>query len=221
MDLSKGHIKALQEGDLSSPKGIEACINASEALSQCMNVALKPGTPLTRHHPLCENSTFRCARAVLVMLIVWFSGHDKLMAVKQQQHLFSDLRDTFARRLTNHLNNVFVHQVTLLHTSQVKNTHILHCWQCVSLLRSFRLPFLFLWVFFLPLSVCDWFFLLCSCLATSRFSLYHFTSLCFLFLCQFNHFSHFKMTIPQFYRSSCLSLPVSTPTPASCLTRPL
>uniref|UniRef100_A0A672QWY4 Exocyst complex component 1 n=2 Tax=Sinocyclocheilus grahami TaxID=75366 RepID=A0A672QWY4_SINGR len=102
MDLSKGHIKALQEGDLSSPKGIEACINASEALSQCMNVALKP-------------------------------GHDKLMAVKQQQHLFSELRDTFARRLTNHLNNVFVHQ--------------------------------------------------------------------------FNHFSHFKMTIPQFYRSSCLSLP--------------
>ncbi|XP_016094693.1 exocyst complex component 1-like isoform X4 [Sinocyclocheilus grahami] len=79
MDLSKGHIKALQEGDLSSPKGIEACINASEALSQCMNVALKP-------------------------------GHDKLMAVKQQQHLFSELRDTFARRLTNHLNNVFVHQ---------------------------------------------------------------------------------------------------------------
>ncbi|XP_016311734.1 exocyst complex component 1-like isoform X1 [Sinocyclocheilus anshuiensis] len=102
MDLSKGHIKALQEGDLSSPKGIEACINASEALSQCMNVALKP-------------------------------GHDKLMAVKQQQHLFSELRDTFARRLTNHLNNVFVHQ--------------------------------------------------------------------------FNHFSHFKMSIPQFYRSSCLSLP--------------
>ncbi|KAK7133112.1 hypothetical protein R3I94_015107 [Phoxinus phoxinus] len=79
MDLSKGHIKALQEGDLSSPKGIEACINASEALSQCMNVALKP-------------------------------GHDKLMAVKQQQHLFSELRDAFARRLTNHLNNVFVHQ---------------------------------------------------------------------------------------------------------------
>ncbi|XP_051954088.1 exocyst complex component 1-like isoform X4 [Xyrauchen texanus] len=79
MDLSKGHIKALQEGDLSSPKGVEACINASEALSQCMNVALKP-------------------------------GHDKLMAVKQQQHLFCELRDAFARRLTNHLNNVFVHQ---------------------------------------------------------------------------------------------------------------
>uniref|UniRef100_A0A668ARH4 Exocyst complex component 1 n=1 Tax=Myripristis murdjan TaxID=586833 RepID=A0A668ARH4_9TELE len=79
MDLSKGHIRALQDGDLSSPKGIEACINASEALLQCMNVALRP-------------------------------GHDKLMAVKQQQHLFSELRDTFARRLTNHLNNVFVHQ---------------------------------------------------------------------------------------------------------------
>uniref|UniRef100_A0A3Q3JSE2 Exocyst complex component 1 n=2 Tax=Monopterus albus TaxID=43700 RepID=A0A3Q3JSE2_MONAL len=79
MDLSKGHIRALQEGDLTSPKGIEACINASEALLQCMNVALQP-------------------------------GHDKLMAVKQQHLLFADLRDTFARRLTNHLNNVFVHQ---------------------------------------------------------------------------------------------------------------
>ncbi|XP_061834106.1 exocyst complex component 1 isoform X5 [Nerophis lumbriciformis] len=79
MDLSKGHIRALQDGDLSSPKGIEACINAAEALLQCMNVALLP-------------------------------GHDKLMAVKQQQHLFTELRDTFARRLTNHLNNVFVHQ---------------------------------------------------------------------------------------------------------------
>lgn len=43
MDLSKGHIRALQEGDLSSPKGIEACINASEALLQCMNIALRPG----------------------------------------------------------------------------------------------------------------------------------------------------------------------------------
>lgn len=79
MDLSKGHIKALEEGDLSSPKGFEACINASEALSQCMNVALKP-------------------------------GHDKLTAVVEQQRLFCRLRDNFARRLTNHLNNVFVHQ---------------------------------------------------------------------------------------------------------------
>uniref|UniRef100_A0A3Q3W369 Exocyst complex component 1 n=1 Tax=Mola mola TaxID=94237 RepID=A0A3Q3W369_MOLML len=79
MDLSKGHIRALQDGDLTSPKGIEACINASEALLQCMNVALRP-------------------------------GHDKLMAVTQQQHLFADLRDVFARRLTNHLNNVFIHQ---------------------------------------------------------------------------------------------------------------
>ncbi|XP_017311531.1 exocyst complex component 1 isoform X3 [Ictalurus punctatus] len=79
MDLSKGHIRALQEGDLSSPKGIEACINASEALLQCMNVALRP-------------------------------GHDRLQAVQQQQRLFADLRDNFARRLTNHLNNVFVHQ---------------------------------------------------------------------------------------------------------------
>uniref|UniRef100_A0A672RNG3 Exocyst complex component 1 n=1 Tax=Sinocyclocheilus grahami TaxID=75366 RepID=A0A672RNG3_SINGR len=73
MDLSKGHIKALQEGDLSSPKGIEACINASEALSQCMNVTLKP-------------------------------GHEKLMAVKLQQHLFSELRDAFARRVLGFLS---------------------------------------------------------------------------------------------------------------------
>ncbi|XP_057697896.1 exocyst complex component 1 isoform X4 [Corythoichthys intestinalis] len=79
MDLSRGHIRALQDGDLTSPKGIEACINAAEALLQCMNIALLP-------------------------------GHDKLMAVKQQQHLFTELRDTFARRLTNHLNNVFVYQ---------------------------------------------------------------------------------------------------------------
>ncbi|XP_038136641.1 exocyst complex component 1 isoform X3 [Cyprinodon tularosa] len=102
MDLSKGHIRALQEGDLTSPRGIEACISASEALLQCMNVALRP-------------------------------GHDQLAAVNQQQKLFCELRDTFARRLTNHLNNVFVHQ--------------------------------------------------------------------------FNHFNYFKMTIPQYYRSSCLSLP--------------
>lgn len=79
MDLSKGHIRALQEGDLTSPRGIEACISASEALLQCMNVALRP-------------------------------GHDQLAAVNQQQKLFAELRDTFARRLTNHLNNVFVHQ---------------------------------------------------------------------------------------------------------------
>lgn len=79
LDLSKGHIRALQDGDLTTPKGIEACINASEALLQCMNVALRP-------------------------------GHEKLSAVKQQQQLFTELRDTFAKRLTNHLNNVFIQQ---------------------------------------------------------------------------------------------------------------
>ncbi|XP_063314099.1 exocyst complex component 1 isoform X5 [Pelobates fuscus] len=79
MDLSKGHIKALQEADLSSSRGIEACTNASEALLQCMNVALHP-------------------------------GHKMLQAVKQQQQLFSDLREQFARRLASHLNNVFVQQ---------------------------------------------------------------------------------------------------------------
>ncbi|KAM9479340.1 exocyst complex component 1-like isoform 2-T2 [Salvelinus alpinus] len=132
MDLSKGHIRALQEGDLSSSKGIEACINASEALLQCMNVALRP-------------------------------GHEKLMAVKQQQNLFTELRDTFARRLTNHLNNVFVHQYC-------SGPPILHS---------------------LPHSKPPHFDLSALCPCT----------------CQFNHFSHFKMTIPQFYRSSCMSLP--------------
>ncbi|XP_039395704.1 exocyst complex component 1 isoform X2 [Mauremys mutica] len=43
MDLAKGHIKALQEGDLASSRGIEACTNAADALLQCMNVALRPG----------------------------------------------------------------------------------------------------------------------------------------------------------------------------------
>ncbi|XP_040451845.1 exocyst complex component 1 isoform X2 [Falco naumanni] len=43
MDLAKGHIKALQEGDLTSSRGIEACTNAADALLQCMNVALHPG----------------------------------------------------------------------------------------------------------------------------------------------------------------------------------
>lgn len=79
MDLAKGHIKALQEGDLTSSRGIEACTNAADALLQCMNVALHP-------------------------------GHDMLHAVKQQQQRFSDLREQFARRLTNHLNSVFVQQ---------------------------------------------------------------------------------------------------------------
>ncbi|NXN78131.1 EXOC1 protein, partial [Bombycilla garrulus] len=43
MDLAKGHVKALQEGDLTSSRGIEACTNAADALLQCMNVALRPG----------------------------------------------------------------------------------------------------------------------------------------------------------------------------------
>ncbi|XP_072920730.1 exocyst complex component 1 isoform X3 [Hemitrygon akajei] len=81
LDLSKGHIKALTDGDLSSSKGIEACTNAAEALLQCMNVALRP-------------------------------GHEELHAVRQQQQQFRDLREQFARRLTNHLNNVFVQQFT-------------------------------------------------------------------------------------------------------------
>lgn len=48
MDLAKGHIKALQEGDLTSSRGIEACTNAADALLQCMNVALHPGNVFVR-----------------------------------------------------------------------------------------------------------------------------------------------------------------------------
>ncbi|XP_065761211.1 exocyst complex component 1-like isoform X1 [Muntiacus reevesi] len=80
MDLAKGHIKALQEGDLSSSRGIEACTNAADALLQCVNVALRPG-----HDVL-------------------------LAVQQQQQQRFSDLRENFARRLASHLNNVFVRQ---------------------------------------------------------------------------------------------------------------
>ncbi|KAG8453779.1 hypothetical protein GDO86_000416 [Hymenochirus boettgeri] len=79
MDLSKGHIKALQELDLSSSRGIEACTNAAEALSQCINITLQPGQAM-------------------------------LQSVSQQQKLFGELRENFARRLANHLNNVFVQQ---------------------------------------------------------------------------------------------------------------
>lgn len=111
MDLSKGHIRALLEGDLSSPKGIEACINASEALLQCISVALRPGQ--LPHGPSRPSAFDQCRELRLITLIFdFFLGHDKLSAVKQQQDLFSDLRDKFARRLTNHLNNVFIHQVT-------------------------------------------------------------------------------------------------------------
>lgn len=45
------------------------------------------------------------------------------MAVKQQQLLFTELRDNFARRLTNHLNNVFVHQVTNTKTNTEKSLY--------------------------------------------------------------------------------------------------
>ncbi|XP_065759478.1 exocyst complex component 1-like [Muntiacus reevesi] len=86
MDLAKGHIKALQEGDLSSSRGIEACTNAADALLQCVNVALRPGHD--------------------VLLAV------QQQQQQQQQQRFSDLQENFARRLASHLNNVFVRQFT-------------------------------------------------------------------------------------------------------------
>ena len=55
MDLAKGHIKALQEGDLTSSRGIEACTNAADALLQCMNVALRPGNVFVRLQSNIQN----------------------------------------------------------------------------------------------------------------------------------------------------------------------
>uniref|UniRef100_A0A8C3MKT7 Exocyst complex component 1 n=1 Tax=Geospiza parvula TaxID=87175 RepID=A0A8C3MKT7_GEOPR len=86
MDLAKGHIKALQEGDLTSSRGIEACTNAADAL-------------------LALPTSLRFCSFLFV-------GHDMLHAVKQQQQRFSDLREQFARRLASHLNSVFVQQFT-------------------------------------------------------------------------------------------------------------
>lgn len=43
LDLSKGHIKALREGDLSTDSGIASCFSAAEALQQAMDVELPIG----------------------------------------------------------------------------------------------------------------------------------------------------------------------------------
>ena len=43
LDLSKGHIKALSEGDLKTDSGIAACISAAEALQQALEVDLPIG----------------------------------------------------------------------------------------------------------------------------------------------------------------------------------
>jgi len=43
LDLSKGHIKALREGNLQTDSGIEACTSAAEALQQAMEVELPIG----------------------------------------------------------------------------------------------------------------------------------------------------------------------------------
>lgn len=59
----------------------------------------------------CSDLSFTFPSLSNNVVLSFLLGHDKLTAVKQQQDLFSDLRDKFARRLTNHLNNVFIHQV--------------------------------------------------------------------------------------------------------------
>ena len=46
LDLSKGAIKALTEGDLSTDSGIEACTDAADALQQAMEVQLPLGKML-------------------------------------------------------------------------------------------------------------------------------------------------------------------------------
>ena len=43
LDLSKGHIKALQDGDLNTDSGIAACTSAAEALQEALEVELPIG----------------------------------------------------------------------------------------------------------------------------------------------------------------------------------
>uniref|UniRef100_A0A803YKS3 Exocyst complex component Sec3 PIP2-binding N-terminal domain-containing protein n=1 Tax=Meleagris gallopavo TaxID=9103 RepID=A0A803YKS3_MELGA len=43
LDLGKEHCEALNCADLSSPRGVEACIAAAEALSVCMNIQIQSG----------------------------------------------------------------------------------------------------------------------------------------------------------------------------------
>lgn len=138
------------------------------------------------------------------------------MAVTQQQLLFAELRDTFARRLTNHLNNVFVHQVTRMCSRGLVSAFSVDLRRHIFSTLSPAAKLLFS-SFFLSRPLHASFssstllpgFLVSfpsGCLPT----LPALSSLCSLSSSQFNHFSHFKMTLPQFYRSSRLSLPVST-----------
>ncbi|XDA77554.1 hypothetical protein R6Z07F_007686 [Ovis aries] len=89
MDLAKGHIKALQEGDLSSSRGIEACTNAADALLQCMNVALRPGHDMLlaveqqqqRFSDLRENFARRLASHLNNVFVQ--QGHDQSSTLAQ------------------------------------------------------------------------------------------------------------------------------------------
>ncbi|CAN0345301.1 unnamed protein product [Lampetra fluviatilis] len=80
LNLSRGHVQALNQGDLTTSRGITACSAAAEALTQCMGVQLHP-------------------------------GHGKLQAVVEQKIKFETLRQNFTKRLSYHLNNMFVQQV--------------------------------------------------------------------------------------------------------------
>nr|XP_014424206.1 exocyst complex component 1 [Pelodiscus sinensis] len=76
MDLAKGHIKALQEGDLASSRGIEACTNAADALLQCMNVALRPESDSI------YSGMFTHIASMLI-LISFIKGHDQSSTLAQ------------------------------------------------------------------------------------------------------------------------------------------
>merc|ERR1712136_129056 len=52
LDLSKGHIKALRDGDLRTDSGIQACTSAAEALQHAMQVELPKG--LSQLHAVSE-----------------------------------------------------------------------------------------------------------------------------------------------------------------------
>ena len=79
LDLDTKHLKALQDGELSTPNGIYECTSAALALHKCVNINIHPA--LT-----------------------------KMAAVEEQQKKYTKFATGFAKRLTHHLNNLFIHQ---------------------------------------------------------------------------------------------------------------
>lgn len=99
---------------------------ASTPLKPFCSAWMLPSDQVNLHEALLSWSSVFCLRLNGKLCTFLCSGHEKLLSVKQQQQMFTDLRDTFARRLTNHLNNVFVHQVT--HSPLLELLYQYFCW---------------------------------------------------------------------------------------------